>query len=139
MLNSRADATMFDLMSEDNGSSGLDFDLLPLSPSAEDMELALGSPGGSSLNSDVVFGSYLVDSNSSTPYTDATQVIIISKTIVLRNMFRLVYNEGSEGSSQNNKLSRGARKTGQPASRPRWKKLNDSAADFESYTQQKTF
>ena len=76
---------MFDLIHD----TTIDFDLPQLSPvtslmstDPDEFGSLTGSPGGplSSPSSsaaaavDVVFGSYLVDRNSSTPYTDATQV-----------------------------------------------------------------
>ena len=71
---------MFDLIHD----TTIDFDLPQLSPvtsliSTDQDEFGSlgGSPGGplsSPSSADVVFGSYLVDRNSSTPYTDATQV-----------------------------------------------------------------
>lgn len=33
-------------------------------------------------NNDVIFGSMLVDKNSSTPYTDATQVSVVKNIII---------------------------------------------------------
>lgn len=73
---------MFDLIAPD--SDPLDFELPALgSPASSSSgaaasaseEAAPSSPLGSDLQ---VFGSYLVDSNSSTPYTDATQVNIMT-------------------------------------------------------------
>ena len=83
MLSSSAGDTMFELLGEEplsGGSAGLDFDLPPLSPASAD-ELASAS-AGSPLDGDVVFGSYLVDSKSPTPYTDATQVNTTAKAVI---------------------------------------------------------
>ncbi len=77
---------MFDLESD----SGFDLDcFVPSSPlsSGDHHDLVnafcfspssstSSSSSGVSSDRGVVFGSYLVDRNSSTPYTDATQVII---------------------------------------------------------------
>ena len=75
MLSSSAGDTVFELLGEEPSSGGsgvtsLDFDLPPLSPASDEL---VGSPLVVD-GADVVFGSYLVDSKSATPYTDATQV-----------------------------------------------------------------
>lgn len=41
------------------------------------MDYGIGSSNHSSSNGSVVFGSQLIDQNSSTPYSDATQVRLI--------------------------------------------------------------